>query len=198
MCVRVLLLALLLLALGRSSAQTDATSPPRGPYALVAYGGLGASLYARDPDLPGFLDAQVSPWGFMGTARLMWHPDHLLRIGIESGRSRFFGYRFGDASEAGEVDVHAVPLLLVWSMPVTPRGNVFLGYGYYRITSELSYLGSVSSSTWSMGWMAAANYVHPINDRLGLGAELKWMNASEARNSVFGAQAVLQWRAFTW
>lgn len=191
------ILVLLLLGVGPVTAQ-DTTATKRGEYQLVVYGGAGLSLYSHTPETPSFLDANTSTAGFCGSLRVMWHPDHLLRLGIETGHTRMYGYTFGDATAQGNVEVSAVPVLLVWSMPVKKRVNLFMGYGYYRITSALDYVTETRTSTWSMGWMAAANYIHPLSEKVGLGGELKWLNATEARNNVFSAQVMLQWRLLRW
>ncbi len=181
--------------MAQEQARTDTVS---GEYALVAYVGGGLSMYSHKPETPAFLDASTSTLGLCGSLRVMWHPDHLLRLGIETGRTRFYGYTFSDGTEQGEVDLTAVPLLLVWSMPLHERVNVFLGYGYYRLTSHLDYITETESSVWSLGWMAAASYVHPLTEDLGLCGELKWMNAVESRNTVFSTQVQLQWHFLRW
>jgi len=37
-----------------------------------------------------------------------------------------------------------------------------------------------------------------LSGKVGLGGELKWLNATEARNNVFSAQVMLQWRPLRW
>ena len=202
MCAKLFHLVSFLLMVGPLAAQdkdTLANKQKAGEYALVAYGGLGLSVYSHTPETPSYLNADPTQIGFMSTFRVMWHPDHLLRLGIETGHTNFYNYTFADeAGVKGSVDVSAVPLLLVWSMPIKKRFNAFIGYGYYRITSDLDYITNTKTSTWSLGYMAAVSYVQPLSKDLGLGCELKWMNAKETANTAFSAQVQLQWKFLRW
>ncbi|MEO8589479.1 MAG: hypothetical protein ABI432_08935 [Flavobacteriales bacterium] len=68
----------------------------------------------------------------------------------------------------------------------------------HRLTSRLDYITETNASSWSLGWMAAASYVHPLTDDLGVCAELKCMNTSATHNTVFSAQVQLQWKFLRW
>src|SRR5689334_4548368 len=76
-----------------SSIPDTIRSKGRGEYALVAYVGGGFSYYATTIDTPdGSQNVQINRRGFPNSLRLMWHPDHRLRMGIESGWIEFYGY----------------------------------------------------------------------------------------------------------
>ncbi len=128
----------------------------------------------------------------------MWLPDHRLRVGIESGWSPLYSYDIAGPGPKGRVELVAVPLLLVWGMPLTDRFSVFAGYGTYRITSKLDYLGTTRSSTFSLGYSAALSYVYPISEWVGVDMEVKWFNATETRHTVLAAQAHLVWKLHHW
>jgi hypothetical protein len=149
-------------------------------YKVVVYAGLGGSLLVTEAGTPSGLQADVSTFGPAGTFRVMWRPDHLLGVGIETGWSKLYSYETsGDVK--GSVYLSQVPLYAVFSMKLADPINVFGGYGYSRLTSELDYGGTTKLGTWSMGWIAACTYERPINEKLGLAAELKWINAVEAK-----------------
>ena len=166
--------------------------------ALVLYAGGGMSHYPGTPGVPAHMDTRITSWAPSGTARLMWHPGHRLHVGLESGWTPVYSYSIDGPGATGSVHLDAVPLLLVWSMPLTERISLFAGYGTYRLTTTLDYLGSTRTSMFSMGYSAALSYVHPVSQRLGIDMELKWFNAGETRHTVLAAQLQLVWKLHTW
>lgn len=167
-------------------------------YALVLYAGGGATLYPTAAGVPSHLDTQVSYWGPSVSARLMWLPDRRLRVGFESGWSTIYSYDIEGPGPNGRVEQVAVPLLLVWSMPVTKRLSLFAGYGTYRVTSKLEYLGTTQAATFSLGYCAALSYVHPLSNTVGIGLDLKWYNAAETRHTLLAAHAQVVWKLHRW
>lgn len=187
----VLLILLPALAAGQSEMQEA------GPYSLVAYLGGGLAYYPITPGSPPpGVASDLRRFGASGTLRIMWHPDHLLRLGIETGWTALYSYTLTEAP-AGELHLTAVPLLWVMSMEVLGI-NIFAGSGYYILNSNLQYQGTVNVQTWSLGWMLAASYVHPISENLGLGGELKWVNASEHEEASLALQVQLVWKFLEW
>jgi hypothetical protein len=173
-----------------------AGTPGDSTFTLVAYVGGGLSQYVAAPGgVPG-IPTDVSRTGLAGTFRLMWHPDHLLSLGLESGWTNLYSYELQGGS-SGSLALSAVPILVVWSMPVFGV-DFFLGSGYYMLNSHLDYQGTVNVSTLSLGWMAAASYTHPLSDKLGIAGEIKWMNASEHESANVTLQAQLVWQLFDW
>jgi Outer membrane protein beta-barrel domain len=169
-----------------------------GEYSLVLYAGGGLSVYASSPGVPEYLETTETTTGLCGSVRVMWHPDHLLRLGIESGSVPFYSYTMKDTNYSGELNLSAVPLLLEWSMPVGDRFNIFLGYGIYFLKTKLDYAGATESSTRSIGLAVAVSYVHPLSENLGIAGEVKWMNATETKNKVFLTQILLAWKFHKW
>jgi hypothetical protein len=192
-------LAFVLLA---SLADAQVTNKPDstqgGKYALVLYAGGGLSTYPMAPGVPTHLETHSTTLGPSGSLRLMWLPDHRLRVGFESGWTSLYSYDIAGPGPKGKVELVAVPLLLVWSMPLTDRFSIFAGYGTYRITSKLDYLGTTRSSTFSLGYSAALSYVYPISEWVGVDMEVKWFNATETRHTVLAAQAHLVWKLHHW
>lgn len=174
-----------------------AGTPGDSTYSLVAYigGGLARYIVAPGGPPPG-VPVEYTRTGLSGTVRVMWHPDHLLRLGLESGWASFYSYKFG-TQPSGEVSLSAVPLLVVWSMNVLGV-DWFVGSGYYRLNSSLDFKGTVDVQTWSLGWMAAASYTHPLSESLGLAGEVKWMNATEHADAALNIQVQLVWKLLEW
>lgn len=195
-------LAILLLVCGAWRAQAQSTSNPdsaeKDTYAIVLYAGGGFSSLVSEAGVPRHLDTRLTTLGPCGTARLMWLPDHRLRLGLESGWTTFYSYDIEGPDATGRMELVGVPLLITWSMPLTKRLSVFAGYGVYRLTTRLDLFGSTTTSFYSMGYAAALSYVYPINDRVGLALEGKWMNAAETRHTLLGAQMQLVWKLHRW
>ena len=191
----------MLLAFVDGSAQEAFTSQPvrRNEYALVLYAGGGPGYYLPVAGAPAYLNPEVSKWSPVTSVRLMWFPDHLLKVGVESGYMRFLSYSFKDSvGNKGRILVNAVPLLVEWSMALTKRFNVFAGSGVYFMDSQLDYAGRSSSQKLSIGWMAAVSYIHPLSANLGLGTELKWLDAAETTDGSISLQVQLVWKILKW
>jgi hypothetical protein len=179
-------------------ALSDTAIPSkRGQYALVATVGMGISVYPNQVGTPPGLDASVNKTSFIGTIRLMWKPDHLLQIGLESGWLNFYRYTFQD-SVSGSVSVRAVPLIVVFSMPAGKNINLFAGPAYYFIQSKLDYHGISTGSSNSLGWMAAVSYIYHFRKDCGIGAEIKWMNAYVSEDASFSLQIQFIWNFLKW
>ena len=191
-------IALLCTQVVRAQEPDTPDSMRAGKQALLLYAGGGLSFYPGTPGVPTHLETRVTPWAPSGTARLMWLPGHRLHVGIESGWTPVYSYSIEGPGPAGSVHLDAVPLLLVWSMPISERIRVFAGYGTYRLTTTLNYLGTTRTSMFSMGYSAAVSYVHPLTNRVGIDLELKWFNAAETRHTMLAAQLQLVWKLHDW
>lgn len=177
----------------------ELNSRGRGKYSLVAYIGGGPSYYALNAATPTFVTAQTNKLGFAGTVRVLWHPDHLVRLGLESGHMEFYSYKFKDSvNNQGKNYVSGVPILLVASMPLTKRWNIFGGLGFYSLSTHLEYLGKNYSQKLSLGWMGAVSYIQPLSEKLGVATELKWLDANETKDAVICVQLQLVWKFITW
>lgn len=198
-----------LAAWAQAEPRADTTRPRRDPYALVLTVGGGVSYYSTHLGVPNTLEqAAVSRFGVPLTIRAMWYPDHRLRIGLETGWTTMYSYRGRVGSNSSHVYVSAVPILLVYSMPLAwlsgterslaRRLSITGGTGAYLINSRLDYRGQVISNRASIGWMVAGAYTQPISRRFRVATELKWYNATATEDAAFALQLQLVWRAFTW
>lgn len=177
------------------------TSRPtgRGQYSLVAYIGGGMSYYLAQKVGQDYLQPVPQKLNPVGTLRILWHPDHLLKAGLETGYVTFYKYDLKDsAGRAGKIALNATPLLLEWSMSLKNRFNIFAGSGLYFLNTKLNYQGKVTSNKLAVGWMAAASYILPLGTQTGLGTEVKWLYAAETGNGSLCAQLQLVWRFLRW
>lgn len=186
---------LLLLAAARPAEgqQPAAAGTPDADFAVVFEAGAGYALYLPPNETPVRIDRS----GYAFSGRLMWHPDHRLRVGLESGWTTFYAYDLTDVETSfgvtdAELSLTAVPLLVVFSMPVWEGLELHAGTGGYLVHSHaVSFGHAVDVTAFSQGWMAAASYA--MGNWLGVswGTELKWYGATQFGDAV----GMLQLRA---
>ena len=179
-------------------AETFDGPSPKEEFALVAYIGGGIANYYSEPGSPAFADATVKINNPVTTLRILWHPDHRLRVGIETGFTTFYSYKLTANSNKGKLELNAIPLLLEFSMTIYKNFHLYAGAGTYLLRSHLEFAGEVNSKFFSNGWMLGAAYIYPLSDRIGIAAEAKWLNAAETRDASIGAQAQLVWKFYKW
>ncbi|GAA4454110.1 hypothetical protein GCM10023189_20160 [Nibrella saemangeumensis] len=198
--------ALLTLGSGLTHAQVlpkldtvRSDSPQTERFALVVYTGSGVSFYSAPIQVAdGLQQVRTRRMGVPATVRLMWHPDHRLRVGIESGWTPMYAYSAQADDRRSRVFVSAIPLLVVYSMPVTRRFALFGGTGAYLINSTLRYNGVVRANALSLGWMVAGHFTQPITRNLGVAVEVKWHDATQTNDANFALELQLVWRAYRW
>ncbi|MBI5648194.1 MAG: hypothetical protein HY962_14780 [Ignavibacteriae bacterium] len=192
-----LLAALLFCTPGVTRAQRVADEKP---FALVLSAGGGWSRYL----MPLPMNAEVTRGGPMTSLRLMWHPDHRLRVGLESGWTSFYSYTLTDVetgfgSTDARLSLSAVPMLLVFSMQVWHGVELFGGAGAYLVNSHTDSFGTVVDvDELSQGWMFAAAWSVPLSQRFFASAELSWYGATQFEDAVLALQVRLGWRVIEW
>lgn len=162
-------------------------------YALVLSVGAGVATYTSNIINQGLQIGSKRTYPD-ATIRVMWHPNYRLRVGIETGYTNFYSYSIKNGEKTGNVTLSAIPMLIVWSVPIVKRVNLFAGFGSYYLTTHLNYQGKVNSSSYSLGSNLAINYVQPITKKLGIAAEFKWINAFQTKDNQIALQAHLVWK----
>ena len=166
-------------------------------YSFVLYAGSGPSNYVANINTqPIGLQTNLKKSGLYETIRVMWHPNYRLRVGIETGYTNFYSYTLLNGNSTGKVKLTAIPLLVVFSIKIIKRFNLFAGFGSYFLTTYLNYNGNIKSHAQSLGSNFAINYVQPINKKLGLAFEGKLVNAFQTRDAMLAAQVQLMWRFY--
>ncbi len=172
-------------------------------YYLTIDVGAGYSRYITTLDIEN-LDIN----GYAGTARIMWHPEHLLSLGIETGYQ--YLYRLGGQlklTEAGISDIRAsmisIPIMAIFSMKIFPEhlSNLELnsGIGVFLLYNRgYAFGASIKNSQISIGYSAAATYLHPLSDVILVGAEIKYSNISKIQDSAILFQLVFSYRFLDW
>lgn len=162
-------------------------------YALVLYAGGGVATYTSAIINQGLQVSNKRTYPD-ATIRVMWHPNYRLKLGLETGYTNFYSYTIKNGNTTGKVTLSAVPILVVWSIPIIKRVNLFAGFGSYYLTTHLNYLGKVRSGNFSLGSNIALNYVQPITKKIGIATEFKWVNAFQTKDNQVGVQVHLVWK----
>ncbi len=194
-------MAVLLLIASGVTAQdsTQVNVQQKGKYAFILYAGGGWFYYSGAVGSPALgSTTSIVHSHPIGTMRIMWHPDHRLRVGLETGYTNFYTYTAKENNTVGKVNLTAIPVLLVWSMALTTRLNIFAGAGVYLLTTNLDYKGTVASKSVSQGLNISVNYVQPLSRKLGLAAEIKWTDAAQTRDYGWSGQLLLVWKMHEW
>ncbi len=186
-----------ILSVSTSFAQTNVKKAPaakRKSYFVLHLGG-GYSYYIADVNIRSIgIPASIQRSSGAATARLMWYPNHRLRLGIETGFTNFYSYRVKNGNTPGRVSLNAIPLLLVWSMPIVKRINIYAGFGSYILTTHLDYNGVVNSKTVILGSNVALAYTLPLSTRASIAAEAKYINAFETKDAMLSLQVQMIWK----
>jgi hypothetical protein len=168
-------------------------------YYLTAELGAGYSRYITTLDTK-----DLNQNGFSGTVRIMWHPEHLLSLGIETGYQYLYSLKSTYNIEGfGPSEVKAsmicVPIMGIYSMKIFPKtipqlefkfsSGVFLLYN----TGE-AFGDKIKSSQISIGFPGAATYLHPLNDIFSIGGELKYYYVSKIQDADLSLQVVFAYK----
>jgi hypothetical protein len=185
---KILLICLLLIT--TASAQT---------YQLNGYVGLGYSRFLTDMDLDG-----LNKNGYIGIIRLMWQPEHLLSVGLESGYHYLYSYEVNNVStEFGVTDARssltAIPLFFVAAMKILPSVQLTGGIGpTFLHTFFESFGDETKSSQISTSYFIAGNYEYPLNESLTIGGELSYYRINKIEDSTLSLRFILGYNLLSW
>jgi len=112
------------------------------------------------------------------SVRLLWKPDHILNIGIESAYltvskqdSSLASTAFG--ATALRARLNAIPILIVFNMKVS-KVDLYYGIGLSYVTSRLEAFGEkVVVNNWYYCYDIAIAYSHPLSKNIDIGIEAK-------------------------
>ena len=160
---------------------------------VSAYLGVGYSRFISDIDID-----QLNKNGFSGTIRLMWEPDHLLSLGLESGYLQLYRLNNKQVSVSGNdfevsTELTAIPIFTVFSMKIVENFKLSIGSGLLILNSSVDALGNpVSSSQTSTGAFGAASYLYPLSRMFYLGGEVKYTYINKIENGDLSLELMLR------
>ncbi|MEJ2104146.1 MAG: outer membrane beta-barrel protein [Ignavibacteriaceae bacterium] len=152
-------------------------------YSLTTEIGLGYSRYFTTMDY-----SDLNKSGFFGTLRIMWNPEHLLSIGLETGYQYLYSIdvkniqtEFGTSNFSASMV--SVPIFIAIAMKLTPNIKLIGGSGTYLLFNNGNLFGDeLKSSQISIGAHAGIAYVHPLTDLISIGGELQYSYYSKIQD----------------
>lgn len=167
-------------------------------YAVTAYINAGYSRFISELE-----DEDLNKYGFSGTIRIMWEPEHLLSVGIESGYLQLYNFHtqrtINGISFSGSSELNAVPILMVFSMELFENFKISFGSGIFLLNSKVDALDNlVNSNQISTGILAGASYLHPLSHTLSLGGEIKYYLINKIEDGDLSLQVSLQYKFLTY
>lgn len=168
-------------------------------YSLTAEFGAGYSRYFTTMDY-----SELNKNGFSGTVRVMWNPEHLLSIGLETGYQYLYSIDISNYdTEFGNTDfsasMYTIPIFAMFSMKVTPNIKLNAGTGVYLLFNSGNIFGdNLESNQLSIGAHAGVSYLYPINNSVSLGGELLYSYFSKIQDQTFALQFLFVYKFLEW
>lgn len=189
----VVVISLIFLA-ASSYAQRDSLHHVR----LIFGGGYGFRLGAAESTS----EVDISTTSPAASLRVMWKPEHLVSVGIETGYIPISQANSKGQIKPGEVDgnaqLTAIPAIVVFAME---KYNVELAAGIGMYSLQLYGKSSknvvVENSSLEMGYMFSGAYSIPMGD-FALGLELKYHAFTDRDIYMFVPNIRLCWNMFTY
>lgn len=146
--------------------------------------------------------------GFCGSVRFMWHPEHLLSVGVESGYQKLYSINPKiDIPEVGTYDVKAsmfaTPIFLVFTMRAFPESipnlNILFAPGIFILYNRgEAFSQEIKSSQISNGFTSGITYLQPISDFFSIGGEIKYSQIAKIEDSDVIIQLMLSYKFLHW
>lgn len=168
-------------------------------YSLSTELGVGYSRYFTTMDYD-----DLNQNGFSGTVKVMWNPEHLLSIGLETGYQQLYSLDVSDYdTEFGNTNVSAsmytVPIFIVFAMKVLPNVKLTAGSGAYLLFNSGEAFGDeLSSNQISIGAHVGASYTYPINNSMAIGGELLYSYFSKLQDQTVAIQFLFVYDFLKW
>lgn len=168
-------------------------------YSLSTELGLGYSRYFTTMDY-----SDLNKNGFSGTVRIMWNPEHLLSVGLETGYQYLYSINISNYdTEFGTTDfsasMYTIPIFIMFSMKVTSNIRLNAGTGMYLLYNSGNMFGDdLESNQISIGGHAGIAYTYPINNNISIGGELLYSYFSKIQDQTFAVQFLFVYDFLRW
>jgi hypothetical protein len=168
-------------------------------YSLTTEIGVGYSRYFTTMDYN-----ELNKNGFSGTVKVMWNPEHLLSIGLETGYQYLYSINTkNNSAEFGNSDftasMYTIPVFIVFAMKVTPEIKIMAGSGMYLLYNSGELFGdAIESNQTSIGAHVGVSYTYPINKSISLGGELLYSYYSKLQDQTVALQFLFTYKFLEW
>ena len=158
-------------------------------YSISTEIGVGYSRYFTTMDYD-----DLNKNGFSGLVKVMWNPEHLLSIGLETGYQYLYSIDISNYdTEFGTTEfkasMYAVPVFIVFAMKVAPNVKLTAGTGMHLLYNSGEIFGDkIQSNQISIGAHAGVAYTYPINNSMSIGGELIYSYISKLQDQTIAIQ----------
>lgn len=155
-----------------SVAQTEGHAKIK-KHKFALYAGIGPNYYFNNLIIGKDL---VNEFNYSFAAKLMWEPEHLLSVGIESGYYRLYTLHTSGRDSA-HIANSAIPIQLVVSMKFLKRFYFDFSMGQSRLINKVNSEsnGNFETKAWSFAdFSGTVGYRYRFQSRISIGAELKY------------------------
>jgi len=160
-------------------------------YSISTEIGVGYSRYFTTMDYD-----DLNKNGFSGLVKVMWNPEHLLSIGLETGYQYLYSIDISNYdTEFGTTEfkasMYAVPVFIVFAMKVAPNVKLTAGTGMHLLYNSGEIFGDkIQSNQISIGAHAGVAYTYPINNSMSIGGELIYSYISKLQDQTVALQFI--------
>jgi len=164
-------------------------------YTLDVYAGAGYGYFITDMDVEG-----LNRGGLNTSIRIMWQPEHLLSVGLQTGYLQFYSFELNDIeSGSGTTDIisdlTAVPIGILFSMRILEGLSISAGTSFYILNSYVESHGNINqSSDISIGSILSLTYTRALNKSFAVGGEITYNLVNKIQDGSLSLQAVLKYK----
>jgi len=158
---------------------------------FVFYLGAGQAHYLGNIVI---FESHLDPWNYAICTRIMWEPEQMISLGIESGYAQLY-----TASFTGIMDRHTlitksiIPIQFVASIKFLREcyANLSMGQASVRTHVQTSGNGTTNSSTWSLAdFGIATGWRHYLSKRFLFGVEAKSFYSTKSNDGTIMLMAM--------
>ena|ERR1041385_1337250 len=182
-----------------ASAHAQEAAPTT--YRIESHVNIGplVSAWLYGPRFP--TEASRYTLGYSTTARIMWHPDHLLAVGLYTGYEEIVSedYQIADSVTFGKVTgaLHRIPMMLDESMQ-QDGFELGVALGGYLLQTELRDEQTSHASHFELGAVGHGSYHWHLGDKILIGAELAVSLLSFRGILAFAPNVAIQYNPYSY
>jgi hypothetical protein len=140
------------------------------------------------------------------SAKLVWQPEHRLRVGLESGYYCIYSTTLSQNHANTEVlttNLNVVPIFMSFSMKIVNHFEINFASGWasmiYSIEDNNSKKNISESHFYSMSnFSTGCSYYLPLGEKIDLGAEFKYMYLGKTDDMYLSILVNLSYKIITW
>ncbi len=158
-------------------------------------GGYGFRISSsQPPELP---ELEETSGGVSGSLRALWCPEHLLRVGLDISFLPVSGMRAkNENSGQGSARISLVSLPVMGVLAMEKYGidlSGGIGMILLRLDGKATNGERFHSDSWEIGYTFGAGYTWQYSERLGVGAEVKFIEFTDRPIGSVIAGLRLRW-----